>query len=80
MPEDRLDKVKKILIDTFKIQNKSSGEYAVILKDLMDNKMGPTWHAIVGKSFGSDIMHESYQYLNCTYGQWSIIVFKAGYL
>ena len=29
-----------------------------MIKDTMDKKFGPTWHAVVGEGYGFEITHE----------------------
>lgn len=74
------DNTMKIIIDSMQEANKAAGEYAQTIKCALDENLKGTWHVIVGKSFGSDLMHESRYYFSATYGQYNIIAFRAGYL
>eukprot|EP00703_Trepomonas_sp_PC1_P002243 JAP94363.1 Dynein light chain [Trepomonas sp. PC1] len=80
MKDEMREQVQRLTVDCFKVANKTGGDYAQVLKDSLDLKFGPTWHVIIGKSFGSDVMHEVFHYFQCQYGSWQVIAFKAGYL
>ena len=51
--------------------------FAVIKKEF-DKKHGPTWHAIVGRSFGSYVTHETKHFIYFYLGQVAILLFKSG--
>jgi len=39
-----------------------------MIKDTMDKKFGPTWHAVVGEGFGFDITHDCRHLLYMFFG------------
>ena len=80
MREEFLEQVKAEVIQAFSAPGQSPSEVAEALKNGLDARFGPTWHAVVGRSFGSDVMHEAFSYLCCAYGPWTVLLFKAGYL
>ena len=41
---------------------------AKMIKDTMDKKFGPTWHAVVGEGFGFDITHDCRHLLYMFFG------------
>lgn len=41
---------------------------AKMIKDTMDKKFGPTWHAVVGEGFGFDITHDCKHLLYMFFG------------
>lgn len=59
---------------TYKVEK----DIATFLKKELDQLYGPTWHVIVGKSFGSYVTHEqgffSYFYI----GELAFLIFKSG--
>lgn len=47
------------------------------IKEGLDKKFGPTWHAVVGEGFSYDITYNSKHMLMCYYGEkLGILVFK----
>jgi hypothetical protein len=48
------------------------------IKKEFDKKHGPTWHAIVGRSFGSYVTHETKHFIYFYLGQVAILLFKSG--
>ncbi len=53
-------------------------DIASYIKKEFDKKYNPTWHCVVGKSFGSYITHESKHFIYFYVGQTAILLFKAG--
>lgn len=53
-------------------------ELASHLKKYFDKEFYPTWHCIVGNNFGSYVSNEEGSTIYFTYGQTSILLFKAG--
>ncbi|KHN78612.1 Dynein light chain 1, cytoplasmic [Toxocara canis] len=51
-------------------------EIASFIKMYFDSEMGPTWHCIVGRNFGSHIAYESY--IHFTIAKVTILLFKCG--
>jgi len=49
-----------------------------VIKKEFDKKHGPTWHAIVGRSFGSYVTHETKHFIYFYLGQVAILLFKSG--
>merc|ERR1712007_327333 len=47
-----------------------------IEKDI-DKKYNPTWHAIVGRNFGSYVTHETKHFIYFYLGQVAILLFRA---
>lgn len=43
-----------------------------------DKKYNPTWHCIVGRSFGSYVTHETKHFIYFYLGQIAILLFKSG--
>lgn len=80
MSEQFREQVEGIVRNALSVAGKQASDYAEEIKNKLDEQFGPTWHVIVGRSFGSDVTHEAYNYLNCGFGPWSLVIFKAGYL
>ena len=57
---------------------KPDSNIAQKLKAEFDKKYHPSWHVIVGKQFGAYVSNEEGSGLYFTYGQTSILLFKAG--
>lgn len=53
-------------------------DIATFLKKEMDQQYGPTWHAIVGKLFGSYVTHEQGWFIYFCIGDLSFLLFKSG--
>ena len=61
------------------IDNKSPiNEIAKALKKEFDKEFYPSWHCIVGNNFGAYVSNEEGKALYFTYGQTSILLFRAG--
>jgi len=61
------------------IQNyKLEKDIAAFLKKELDQVYGPTWHVIVGKSFGSYVTHEQGYFVYFYIGELAFLVFKSG--
>ncbi|GAA5840574.1 hypothetical protein JCM5353_004388 [Sporobolomyces roseus] len=53
-------------------------DIAAYIKRDFDKRYGPTWHVVVGKSFGSFCTHETNHFLYWYMGNIAILLFKAG--
>ena len=53
-------------------------DIAGFIKKEFDKKYNPTWHCIVGRSFGSYVTHETKNFLYFYMGQLAILLFKSG--
>ena len=51
---------------------------ASFIKKEFDRKYKPTWHCIVGGSFGSYVTHETKHFIYFYAGQVAILLFKSG--
>uniref|UniRef100_A0A915BVW8 Dynein light chain n=1 Tax=Parascaris univalens TaxID=6257 RepID=A0A915BVW8_PARUN len=51
-------------------------EIASFIKLRFDNEVGPTWHCIVGRNFGSHVAYESF--IHFTVAKVTILLFKCG--
>ncbi|CAK9440362.1 uncharacterized protein LODBEIA_P44620 [Lodderomyces beijingensis] len=61
------------------IQNyKVEKDVAAYLKKELDQIYGPTWHVIVGKSFGSYVTHEQGYFIYFYIGELAFLIFKSG--
>ncbi|KAG8203772.1 DYN2 [Candida africana] len=61
-------------IATYKIEK----DIAAFLKKELDQLYGPTWHVIVGKSFGSYVTHEQSYFIYFYIGDMAFLIFKSG--
>jgi dynein light chain LC8-type len=57
---------------------KPDNEIAKDLKRAFDAQYNPQWHCVVGRHFGAYVSNEEQKVLYFTYGQTSILLFKAG--
>ena len=73
MQKDVLDVANQAL-DKHNIER----DIAAYIKKEFDKKHGPTWHAVVGRSFGSYVTHESKHFIYFYMGQIAILLFKSG--
>ncbi|VVT53761.1 uncharacterized protein SAPINGB_P003736 [Magnusiomyces paraingens] len=53
-------------------------DIAGFLKKELDRNYGATWHAVVGKNFGSYVTHESNYFLYFYVGPLAFLLFKTG--
>ncbi len=53
-------------------------DIAAYVKKEFDKKYNPTWHCVVGRSFGSYVTHESKHFIYFYVGQLAILLFKSG--
>ena len=53
-------------------------DIAAYIKKEFDKNHYPTWHCVVGKSFGSFVTHETKHFIYFNIGQYAILLFKAG--
>ena len=53
-------------------------DIAGFIKKEFDKKYSPTWHCIVGRSFGSYVTHETKNFIYFYMGQLAILLFKSG--
>eukprot|EP00455_Lapot_gusevi_P049395 TRINITY_DN699_c0_g3_i1.p1 TRINITY_DN699_c0_g3~~TRINITY_DN699_c0_g3_i1.p1 ORF type:complete len:116 (+),score=9.80 TRINITY_DN699_c0_g3_i1:91-438(+) len=51
---------------------------AEMIKKEFDEKLGPTWHCIVGSHFGSFVTHESKNLVYFFIGHMGVLLFKHG--
>ncbi|EFO13158.1 dynein Light Chain family member [Loa loa] len=54
-------------------------DMALYIKQEFERRFGPTWHCVVGKSFGSSFSYEIQHFILLKLNQLSIIIFKCGY-
>ncbi|KJE90484.1 cytoplasmic dynein light chain [Capsaspora owczarzaki ATCC 30864] len=73
MQSDAIE-VAKTAMESFQVEK----DIAAHIKKAFDQKHNPTWHCIVGRSFGSFVTHETkhfiYFYLNNT----AVLLFRSG--
>ncbi|XP_033754998.1 dynein light chain 2, cytoplasmic-like [Pecten maximus] len=53
-------------------------DIAAYIKKEFDKKYNPTWHCIVGRNFGSYVIHETKHFLYFYLRQVAILLFKSG--
>ena len=53
-------------------------DIAAYMKKEFDRKYIPTWHAIVGKNFGSYVTHETKHFIYFYVRQVAVLLFKSG--
>lgn len=58
--------------------NEIEKDVAAHIKKEFDKKHGPTWHCVVGRSFGSYITHETKHFVYFYVGQLAVLLFKSG--
>ena len=73
MQQDAID-VSNQALDRHNIER----DIAAYIKKEFDKKYNPTWHCVVGRSFGSYITHESKNFIYFYIGQLAILLFKSG--
>lgn len=53
-------------------------DVAAAIKTEFDRKFGPTWHCVVGRSFGSYVTYETKRFTYFYVGHIAVLLFKAG--
>ena len=53
-------------------------EIAGFIKKEFDKKFDPTWHCIVGRSFGTYVTHEDKMFIYFYLNQYGILLMKSG--
>ena len=53
-------------------------DIAAYMKKEFDRKYTPTWHAIVGRNFGSYVTHETKHFIYFYVEQVAVLLFKSG--
>lgn len=48
------------------------------IKKVFDKEFYPSWHCVVGNNFGAYVSNEEGKALYFTYGQTSVLLFRAG--
>lgn len=52
-------------------------DMAAHIKRAADERFGPTWHVVVGKSFGSYVTHETKHFIYFYIGQIAFLIWRA---
>ena len=76
LPEEMQTKVFELAADALG-KYKAEKDVATYLKKELDQLYGPTWHAIVGKSFGSYGTHEQGFFIYFYFGPLAFLLFKS---
>ncbi|VDP69983.1 unnamed protein product [Echinostoma caproni] len=53
-------------------------DIAAYIKKEFDQKYNPTWHCVVGKSFGSYVTHETQNFIYFYLQDYAFLLFKSG--
>ena len=77
----RAEDMQQDAIDTASVameKYSTEKEIAGFIKKEFDKKYDPTWHCIVGRSFGSYLTHENKDFIFFFLNQFGILLMKAG--
>ena len=77
MPEEMQTRILELsaqAIDLYKVEK----DIATFLKKELDQLYGPTWHVVVGTSFGSYVTHEQGFFIYFYIGELAFLAFKSG--
>jgi len=74
MQQDAID-CANVALEKFNIEK----DIAAYIKKEFDKKYNPTWHAVVGRNFGSYVTHETKHFIYFYMGQVAILLFKSGW-
>ena len=69
-------KIFEISLAAVNNNNQLEREMAQEIKRALDTQVGPTWHVVVGKNFGSYVTHEKGYFVYFYIGQLALLVFK----
>ena len=70
--------------DAIEIAHEAKERYSIAkdkaahIKRAFDEKYGPTWHAIWGTNFGSNVTHETKRFIYFYIDREAVLLFKAG--
>ncbi len=81
IPISRADDMQRDAIDITSVAMEkyvTEKDIAGFIKREFDKKHGPTWHCIVGRSFGSYVTHETRNFIFFFLNQFGILLLKAG--
>ncbi|XP_047381722.1 dynein light chain 1, cytoplasmic-like [Sciurus carolinensis] len=56
----------------------TENDIAAHIKKEFDKKFNPTWHCLVGRTFGSYVTHQTKHFIYFYLGQVAILLFKSG--
>lgn len=73
MKEFAIDQANKAF-ETYTVEK----EICAFIKKKFDEKYNPTWHVIIGKSFGAWVNHETKNYIYFYLGNYAILLWKSG--
>lgn len=76
LPEEIQTKVFELAEQS--LSYKVEKDIAAYLKKELDQLYGPTWHVIVGRSFGSYVTHEQGYFIYFYLGDLAFLAFKSG--
>ena len=74
MQQDAID-CANMALEKYNIEK----DIAAFIKKEFDRKYNPTWHAVVGRNFGSYVTHETKHFIYFYMGQVAILLFKSGW-
>ncbi|SPO30598.1 probable Dynein light chain 1, cytoplasmic [Ustilago trichophora] len=60
-------------LEKFTVEKDMAGH----VKRTMDQKFGPTWHAVVGQRYGSYVTHETKHFIYFYLGQMAFLLWRA---
>ncbi|KAK6109803.1 Uncharacterized protein BM_BM1368 [Brugia malayi] len=78
MESEMIQKSMAIALEAQK-QYSLDKDMAFYIKEEFERRFGPTWHCVVGKSFGSSFSYEIQHFILLKFNQLSIMIFKCGY-
>ncbi|KAL3315697.1 hypothetical protein Ciccas_005665 [Cichlidogyrus casuarinus] len=61
-------------LDKYEIEKDIAG----YIKETFDRELGPTWHCVIGKNFGSFITHDKNHFIYFFIGAVGILLYKFG--
>ena len=77
MKDDVLEAAQKVILDTFE-NHKEERIIANKIRQEFDKVYGESWNCIVGKNYGSHVIHQTEGYLFCTFNdEISVLLWKS---
>ncbi|XP_064488707.1 uncharacterized protein LOC135400746 [Ornithodoros turicata] len=77
IPEHMQQEAIKVAVEAIE-RHKILRDVAAFIKTEFDRKFMPTWHCVVGRSFGSYVTYETKRFTYFYVGQVAVLLFKAG--
>mmetsp|Transcript_10711 Transcript_10711/g.7499 ORF Transcript_10711/g.7499 Transcript_10711/m.7499 type:complete len:91 (+) Transcript_10711:36-308(+) len=80
MDKEHIELCQKHIEEAFE-NHREEKQIANKVRALLDKEIGESWNVVVGKNFGSHVVHQTKSYMFCSYGEdgeVSLLLWKSG--